>query len=257
MAHRLLQLAYQPKVECASGALGGFETLVRWMHPSRGLIMPDRFVPLTEAHGLIDVTTDWVLDKALKWFCHCLPVTAAIPPGKSPSGVAANILLSINVSARSLKDLQFVDQVTACCEKHGIKPERVIFELTETSAMGNPVTSLTLLTRLRMKGFYLSIDDFGTGYSSMLQLVRMPFSEIKVDKSFVMTAMQSQESRTVVNSIIELGHSLGLRVTAEGVEDAVTLDYLKSAGCDLAQGYFIAPPMDGDEVARWMAGRWK
>jgi EAL domain-containing protein (putative c-di-GMP-specific phosphodiesterase class I) len=118
--------------------------------------------------------------------------------------------------------------------------------------MDNPVMTLDLLTRLRMKGFQLSIDDFGTGYSSMLQLVRLPFSEIKVDKSFVTTATRSTESRVVVESIIALGSSLGLRVVAEGVEDAETMQYLREAQCDLAQGYFIARPMPGEAVWEWL-----
>jgi EAL domain-containing protein (putative c-di-GMP-specific phosphodiesterase class I) len=118
--------------------------------------------------------------------------------------------------------------------------------------MVDPILSLDLMTRFRVKGFQLSIDDFGTGFSSMVQLVRMPFSEIKVDRSFVMNAQHSRESRTVIKSIIDLGHSLELQVTAEGVEDRETLDYLTSLGCDLAQGYFIARPMSGDAVKSWL-----
>jgi EAL domain-containing protein (putative c-di-GMP-specific phosphodiesterase class I) len=121
--------------------------------------------------------------------------------------------------------------------------------------MADPVASLDLLTRLRMKGFRLSIDDFGTGYSSMMQLARLPFSEIKVDKSFVMTLPASDESRAVVRSIIELGHSLGMVATAEGVESEAILDFLNSAGCDLAQGYHIARPMTERGVERWLQQR--
>jgi EAL domain-containing protein (putative c-di-GMP-specific phosphodiesterase class I) len=118
--------------------------------------------------------------------------------------------------------------------------------------MVDPILSLDLMTRFRVKGYQLSIDDFGTGFSSMVQLVRLPFSEIKVDRSFVMNAQHSRESRTVIKSIIDLGHSLELQVTAEGVEDRETLDYLTSLGCDLAQGYFIARPMSGDAVKSWL-----
>jgi EAL domain-containing protein (putative c-di-GMP-specific phosphodiesterase class I) len=127
----------------------------------------------------------------------------------------------------------------------------VVLELTESSAMVDSTLSLDLMTRFRVKGFHLSIDDFGTGYSSMVQLVRLPFSEIKVDKSFVMQAQQSQESRNVIKSIIDLGHSLGMLVTAEGVEDLDTLNYINSLGCDLAQGYLIAHPMLGDDARIW------
>jgi EAL domain-containing protein (putative c-di-GMP-specific phosphodiesterase class I) len=118
--------------------------------------------------------------------------------------------------------------------------------------MVDPILSLDLMTRFRVKGFQLSIDDFGTGFSSMVQLVRLPFSEIKVDKSFVINAQSSRESRAVVKSIIDLGHSLGLQVTAEGVENRETLEYLSSLDCDFAQGYFIARPMSGENVSDWL-----
>lgn len=121
--------------------------------------------------------------------------------------------------------------------------------------MEDPVLALDLVMRLRMKGFDVSIDDVGTGYSSMAQLARLPFSEMKVDKSFVMTAAASQESRTIISSIIELGHKLDLRVVAEGVEDEATLDFLQAAGCDYAQGFYIARPMDGNAITNWMESR--
>ena len=121
--------------------------------------------------------------------------------------------------------------------------------------MVDPILSLDLMTRFRVKGFRLSLDEFGTGYSSIVQLVRLPFSEIKVDKSFVMQAQDSMESRTVIKSIVDLGHSLGLLVTAEGIEDVETLNYLTSLGCDLAQGYFIARPMSGEATHVWAAKR--
>ena len=121
--------------------------------------------------------------------------------------------------------------------------------------MVDPILSLDLMTRFRVKGFRLPLDEFGTGYSSIVQLVRLPFSEIKVDKSFVMQAQDSIESRTVIKSIVDLGHSLGLLVTAEGIEDVETLNYLTSLGCDLAQGYFIARPMSGEATHVWAAKR--
>ncbi|HEY0916275.1 MAG TPA: EAL domain-containing protein, partial [Solimonas sp.] len=125
-------------------------------------------------------------------------------------------------------------------------------ELTESSAMENQATSLALLTRLRMKGYELSIDDFGTGYSSMVQLARLPFSEMKIDKSFVMTALASEDSRTIIKSIIDLGHGLNLSITAEGVEDLATLKLLRTMGCHLAQGYFIARPLNEEVVPDWL-----
>jgi EAL domain-containing protein (putative c-di-GMP-specific phosphodiesterase class I) len=148
-------------------------------------------------------------------------------------------------------DIRAADNLYELCRQYKVAPERVVLELTESSAMVESMLSLDLMTRFRVKGFQLSIDDFGTGFSSMVQLVRLPFSEIKIDKSFVMQAQQSQESRTMIKSIIDLGHSLGLLVTAEGVEDLDTLNYLNSLGCDLAQGYLIGHPMPGDAARSW------
>ncbi|MHB1021685.1 MAG: EAL domain-containing response regulator [Acidobacteriaceae bacterium] len=234
-------LAYQPKIECRSGALAGFEALVRWQHPERGVVAPGYFVPAMEGFGLIDVLSTQIFDQSLTWF--------------SQTFLHTSLRLSLNLSARSLVDLRLADHLADQCSQFSIPTERVILELTETSAMVDPVVSLDLMTHFRVKGFHLSIDDFGTGYSSMIQLARLPFSEIKIDKSFVMMALQSQESRTITKSVVDLGHSLGLRVTAEGVEDAQTLEYLNSLGCDHAQGYFIARPMYGDDAALW-AKRW-
>lgn len=235
---RELVMAYQPKLHCATGELSGFEVLVRWQHPEAGLIMPDHFIPLAEETGLITRLTQQVLDSSLAWFArHC---------GHRP------LVLSVNISARDLVEFRFADQVAELCRKWKVEPERLTIELTESSAMEDPVLSLDLLTRLRMKGFHLSIDDFGTGFSSMVQLARLPFSEVKVDKSFVMNAMTSSEARTVTRSIVELGANLGLKSTAEGVEDGETLAFLKDIGCDQAQGYYISVPLWGDEAVAWM-----
>jgi EAL domain-containing protein (putative c-di-GMP-specific phosphodiesterase class I)/FixJ family two-component response regulator len=234
-------LAYQPKIQCKSGATAGFEALVRWKHPDRGIVMPDSFIPAMENTGLIDALTGQIFEQSLEWF--------------SQSFSQSNPKLSLNISAKSLVDIQMADNLSALCRRYQIDTECIVLELTETSAMVDPILSLDVLTRLRMKGFQLSIDDFGTGFSSMIQLVRLPFSEIKVDKSFVMQAPHSSESRSVIKSIVELGHSLGLLVTAEGVENLKTLDYLNSLGCDLAQGYFIARPMPGEAARKWVEQR--
>jgi EAL domain-containing protein (putative c-di-GMP-specific phosphodiesterase class I) len=230
-------MAYQPKTKCGGGATAGFEALVRWKHPDRGIVMPDSFIPVAENAGLIDLLTEQVFDQSLEWFSRAFP--------------KSNLHLSLNLSARSLVDIRLADHLAALCHGFQIAPERIVLELTETSAMVDPILSLDLMTRIRMKGFQLSIDDFGTGYSSMVQLVRLPFSEIKVDKSFVLLANRTKESLTVIKSIIDLGHSLGLQVTAEGVDDVSTLDYIKSLGCDLAQGFFIARPMSGEAICSW------
>lgn len=230
-------MVYQPKIACKNSLPAGFEALVRWMHPARGIIMPDDFIPIAEQTGLIDALTYQIFDQSLAWFSSSFP--------------RSSITLSLNLSARSLVDFLLPDNLAALCNKFQIAPERIVLELTESSAMVDPILTLDIMTRFRVKGYQLSIDDFGTGYSSMVQLVRLPFSEIKVDKSFVMQSKQSAESRAVSKSIIDLGHSLGLAVTAEGVEDLDTLIYLKIQECDMAQGYLIARPMPGDEALRW------
>lgn len=248
---RELSLAYQPKVHCRNGLLHGFEALVRWNSPTHGHVPPGRFIPLAEREGLMGDLTGLVIELALNWYAGELTAAFKSKPGRA-SDPEAMPTLSINLSARTLGDSSFVERVAADCAALQIPPSQIIFELTETSAMEDPVASLDLLTRLRMKGFQLSIDDFGTGYSSMLQLVRLPFSEIKVDRSFVMTANSSSESRAVIRSIVELGHSLGLRTTAEGVEDAKALEYLTSIGCDLAQGFFISRPLSPQDAVTWV-----
>lgn len=247
-----LVLAYQPKVECTSGKLYGFEALARWHHPTRGIISPDEFIPLAEKHGLIDLLTEYVTKRALHWLSGLTLVAKNPSYQHQLERLQQEISLSINISARSLTNLPLFERLNSFCEEMGVPAQRLIFELTETTAMDDPVLSLELLTRLRLKGFRLSIDDFGTGYSSMLQLVRLPFSEIKVDKSFVMTLTASQESRTVIKSIVDLGKSLGLQTIAEGIEEEEALTYLRELGCSLAQGYFIAKPLAEENVVNWI-----
>jgi EAL domain-containing protein (putative c-di-GMP-specific phosphodiesterase class I)/FixJ family two-component response regulator len=246
-----LELVYQPKVHCADGGLAGFEALVRWRCPERGLVPPGLFVPVAETSGLIGRLTREVITQSIQWFAHDLRRSETFRDNPWHATLLDKLTLSINLSAGSLGDAEFIEFVHEQCRQAHVDPDNLVFELTETSAMEDPVGSLDLLTRLRMKGFQLSIDDFGTGYSSMLQLVRLPFSEVKVDKSFVMSAPRSDESRAVIRSIVELGHSLGLRATAEGVEDLDTMEYLKEIGCDLAQGYLMSRPLSGERALEW------
>ncbi|MCC5811505.1 MAG: EAL domain-containing protein, partial [Ectothiorhodospiraceae bacterium] len=236
-----LGVVYQPKLMCATGALAGFEVLVRWNHPVHGVITPDRFILLAEELGVIDTLTEQVMRQALAWL------------QRSP--LPAGLSLSINLSARTLVGLSVADRLERFCTEAGVAPSRVTLELTETAAMEDPVSALDVLTRLRVKGFELSIDDFGTGYSSMSQLARLPFSEMKVDKTFVITAPSSGDSRTIIKSIIDLGHNLGLRVVAEGVEDHETLEYLRRCGCDMVQGFLLSRPLPGERVIEWALAR--
>ena len=234
-----IKVAYQPKVDCKTGSVVGYEALARWTHPVRGSISPDEFVPLAERFGLISLLTERVMGEALRWFA-----------GRKH---AEGVRIAINISAGEFDEPALDKHFVSACAEAGVAPGDVILELTETSAMADPARSLQLLTRLRLDGFHLSLDDFGTGYSSMLQLARLPFSELKVDRSFVMTALTSDESVIVVHSIIDLGHALGMQLTAEGVEDGMVLALLTDLGCDFVQGFHIARPMFPDELDAWTA----
>ncbi len=240
-----IRVHFQPKISCIHGRLVGFEALARWVHPEQGMIMPDRFVPFAEAHGLIVALTEEVLQQSLAWF----------GPQLIDDRLGSDTSLSINLSAVSLQDGELLDRVLGCCRRSRVQPKNLVFEVSEKAAMQNPVAALDMLTRMRVQGFELSIDAFGTGFSSMLQLVKMPFSELKVDKSFIMSALSSLESRSVVKVIVELARSLGFKSVAGGVEDAPTLSFLRDMSVDFAQGYFIGRPMDGDAVGGWIAAR--
>jgi EAL domain-containing protein (putative c-di-GMP-specific phosphodiesterase class I)/ActR/RegA family two-component response regulator len=230
---------YQPKIRLATRQAAGFEALVRWQHPRLGLLLPDRFIPLAESSGRMDRMTRRIVDISLRWFAD----TCGEPA----------LSLAINISARNLSDVDFADILHAQCAQNRVDPERIILELTESSATHDAAVALDILTRLRIKGFQLSIDDFGTGYSSMTQLAKLPVSELKIDRSFVASMTASAESRKIVESTINLAKALGLSTVAEGVEDAATADMLETLGCDLAQGFHFARAMSGPMVERWLA----
>lgn len=246
---------YQPRIDCRSGAIAGFETLARWQHPRHGLVLPDEFIALAESSNYIDALTEQIARKALNWFASLLAGRGLPAEAMVSRHWLERLRLSINISPLSLANEGLFERMLEHMRSLELPPERIVLELTESSAMANQAASLGFLTRLRIKGFQLAIDDFGTGYSSMLQLVRLPFSEIKVDKSFVMTCRASQESRSVTRSVIDLGRSLGLESTAEGVESEDTLRFLREIGCDLVQGFLISPPLDGEGMLHWVAER--
>jgi EAL domain-containing protein (putative c-di-GMP-specific phosphodiesterase class I)/ActR/RegA family two-component response regulator len=236
--HQLF-LVYQPKIRCSDQGMAGVEALVRWRHPTRGLIAPSGFVPFAESCGLIDAMTQLVVELALK--CHA----------EHPD--AQNRHIAINLSAKSLVDQRLPERLLGRCHYYGVDPRNVVLEVTETAAMADPAATVSLATRLRLKGFQLSIDDFGIGYSSLAQLARLPFSEMKVDAAFVSEVRRSSESRKIVAAMVGLGHSLGMTVTAEGVGDSETLAFLRNAGCDFAQGYFIGHPVPPEALSAWRA----
>ncbi len=264
LENNYFEMVYQPVVHCQNSELAGFEALVRLNSPQRGTVWPESFIPLAESTGLIKPLTHRIISESLDWFAILLRQQAMHQQGGYTDGhtngfgtrpIPDQLTLSINLSAVALDDAAFVDATHEQCLHRGIDPKQVVFELTETSAMDGTATPLDLLIRLRMKGFRLSIDDFGTGYSSMLQLVRLPFSEIKVDKSFVTSDTVPEESRAVIRSVVDLGHSMGLVATAEGVEDQDAMAYLREVNCDLAQGYLISPPMSGANALAWTQER--
>jgi EAL domain-containing protein (putative c-di-GMP-specific phosphodiesterase class I) len=237
-----LLLEYQPKLDLKSGRIFGVEALVRWQHTTRGLVAPDHFIALAEESDLIQDLTRWVFGTAMRQ-------TAAW----RRDGLALEI--AVNLSACNLKVLDLPDWMAATCRDEELPTKAVTLEFTESAAMDDPVQAMDVLTRLRLKGFQLSVDDFGTGYSSLVQLQRLPFSELKVDKSFVMQMQQNTDCRVIVEAVIGLGQKLGLRVVAEGVETASTLDALRHLGADAAQGYFISRPIIAGkipEIARSM-----
>lgn len=235
-----LLLHYQPKVDLKTQAVVGAEALVRWRHPKQGLVPPDRFIPLAEQGGLIKPLTHWVLNQAVS---QC----GAWQRERQPLPVA------VNLSARSLLDPQLVDQIGGLLQGNGIAAQLLQIELTESAVMADPARSAEILRSLEGRGVGLSIDDFGTGYSSLAYLRRLPVRELKIDKSFVIgMCADVEEDATIVRSTNDLGHNLGLRVVAEGVEDQKTLDRLASFGCDAAQGYHIARPMGAADLTGWM-----
>lgn len=225
-----LELHYQPKLALAGGRVDGCEALVRWPHPARGPLGPDLFVPLAEESGNIRTLTRWVL-------------AAGIAQAGRWRSQGLDLRVSLNVSARDLDDVELPRRVAELLAIHGVPPEAIALEITESAIMGKPDAAIAVLRRLAGQGIDLAIDDFGIGQSSFAYLRRLPVRELKVDRTFVGRLGQSREDQDILRSIIELGHRLGYRVTAEGVEDAATLAWLADAGCDHAQGYFVARPM--------------
>ncbi len=253
------RMVFQPQVR-VDGSVRGFEALLRWTHPEVGEIPPSYFVPIAEQSDVIHRVTARAFAMSLDWFSGLNGVAAGAAGvganGDGTAGEAAEpLLLSVNLSVHDVEDLELVDQLRARCDEAGVAPERVILELTETGTMRDAANAMDVLTRLRLKGFRLSIDDFGTGYSSLSLLARLPVSEIKVDRSFVGTACDSAESRTIVEAIISLAANLGLETVAEGVENEPTAELLRTLGCDVMQGYHIARPLDPAAATAWLTAR--
>ena len=237
---------YQPKVAVSSGAVVGVETLVRWRHPVDGLVFPDQFIGVAEAHDLIDDLTRVVLVSALAQARAWLD-----------AGLALRV--AVNLSMDNLAALGFANYVAAQAADAGVAPTEIVLEVTESQLMDDLRAPLEVLSRLRLKRFRLSIDDFGTGHSSLAQLRDLPFDELKIDRSFVHRAHADPTLRAIFESSLNLAHQLGMQVVAEGIEDRADWEFLRQTGCHLAQGYFIARPMPAADLPVWIEtweARW-
>ena len=234
-----LVLHYQPKIDHHQHRIIGVEALVRWIHPQRGFMPPDAFIPLAEQSGLIGALTHWVLKTALRQLAdfhargHC-------------------ISMAVNLSASNLHDPEMVDTIIALLRETHVSPKFLVLEITEGAVMASPSAGVSNLHRLHKAGISLAIDDFGTGYSSLAYLKQLPVDELKIDKSFVLNMCNDDNDAVIVRSTIDLAHNLGLKVTAEGVENQDTWEILTVLGCDTAQGYFMSKPLAIDRLEQWL-----
>lgn len=236
-------LYLQPKLDLATGAVVGGEALVRWVHPEKGFIGPDNFIPFAETTGFIRMLTIWMMEKV-----------AQLSARLHAQGL--RLKFSVNLSTRDLLDLELPAAFAAILERHRLTPDALCLEITESAIMDDPARAQGTLDRLADMGFALSIDDFGTGYSSLAYLKRLPVNELKIDKSFVMKMAQDQDDAKIVRSTVDLGHNLGLRVVAEGVESEEVWFLLRQMGCDQGQGYFMGKPMPVERFLEWLP-QWR
>jgi diguanylate cyclase (GGDEF)-like protein len=237
-----LSVHYQPKADLRTGEVIGCEALVRWAHPRHGFLPPDEFIPVAEHTGLIRPLTLYVLRSALEQVATW-------------RGQGLNITMAANLSVRSLLDFSMPDEVARLLWEIDVPASALTLEITESSIMADPGRTIGVLSRLSAMGVKLAIDDFGTGYSSLSYLKRLPVDEVKIDKSFVMNMINDENDAVIVRSTADLGHNLGLKVVAEGVEDRATWDRLANHGVDIAQGYFLAKPAPPAVFEEWL-GTW-
>lgn len=235
---RELVAHFQPQVSVATGQVVGVEALVRWQHPRDGLVYPDRFIAVAEAHGLIDRLTDAVLGQA-------------VAQARAWRVAGLDLRIAINLSMQTLSELDFPDRLQSLIDSAGVAPADLVLEVTESRLMVDPSAALDVLTRLRMRRFRLSIDDFGTGHSSLAQLRDVPVDELKVDRGFVHGAADNPRLAAIFAASQGLARQLGLDFVAEGVDDDADWQFLRRSGCDYAQGYFIARPMPAERLAQW------
>jgi diguanylate cyclase (GGDEF)-like protein/PAS domain S-box-containing protein len=224
-------IRYQPKIDLREGRVVGAEALLRWRLPGHGDIPPSQFIPLAEENNLINVIGEWVLDRVCQDFQTLR--AARIEPGR----------IALNLSLKQLKQASFILDCRSVFERHGVKPEYLELEITETTLMADPKRTVHLLNQLHLMGLHLSIDDFGTGYSSLSALQQFPISTLKIDQSFVRDSATDPADAVLVRTIIDMGHSLGMSVVAEGVETSAQLMYLRQNNCDMVQGQLFGEPL--------------
>ena len=235
-----LALYLQPKVDIQNQHATMAEALVRWIHPQKGFIFPDQFIPFAEQTGLIQQITLWVLNEACK-------VSAQL----NSQGISISI--AVNISAQDLIDQTLPDKLQALFDQHQVSADSIAIEITESSIMDDPVRAESTLLKLSQMGIKMAIDDFGTGYSSLAYLKRLPVQELKIDKSFVLNMEKNENDATIVKSTIDLGHNLNLKVVAEGIETLEAWQLLEKMGCDYGQGYYMGKPMPVKDYPAWLA----
>jgi len=230
----------QPKIDIATSQLTSLEALVRWKHPVKGFIFPDQFIPFAEQTGYIQLISQWMLNEAARYSQIWNAMNLHYP-------------IAVNISTRDLIDQELPDKISDIFKTYQIDNSSLSLEITESSIMDDPVRALATLDKLSSMNIKLSIDDFGTGYSSLAYLKRLPVNELKIDKSFILKMEQDESDKKIVQSTIDLGHNLGLKVVAEGIENQIVWDLLRKMGCDSGQGYYMSKPMPANDFANWIS----
>jgi EAL domain-containing protein (putative c-di-GMP-specific phosphodiesterase class I) len=233
-------LYYQPQIDLRSGQVDGLEALARWLHPERGVLAPDTFIPRLEALGEIDGFGWQMANLGLSEACQF-----AVNSQPAPR-------IALNISTQSLRNLHFPDTFLDLAHRHSVPAENIMVEITESGLMKELSQALDVLARLRMKNVQLSIDDFGTGYAMMQHLVDIPATELKIDRAFIHNMHMNSSDRVMVQKTIEIGHELGMTVTAEGVETQAQLDFLRQSGCDRVQGFLFSRPLPPAAMIQWL-----
>ena len=239
IADNQLIMYVQPKIDIATSKLSSLEALVRWKHPEKGFIFPDQFIPFAEQTGYIQLISAWMLNEAGKYSQIWNTMDLRHP-------------IAVNISTRDLIDQELPEKINEIFKTYNIDQSSLSLEITESSIMDDPVRALATLDKLSAMNIKLSIDDFGTGYSSLAYLKRLPVNELKIDKSFILKMEQDESDKKIVQSTIDLGHNLGLKVVAEGVENIIVWDLLRDMGCDSGQGYYMAKPMPASDFVTWI-----